>query len=82
VPAPFKRPCPDDFDVILVEQGRLECERWYRARRTTVSWWLEQRGKDRLLAARAAFVKHVRALAKQPRRRKSREQGEYYELRT
>lgn len=54
------RPVPDDFEVIFVEQGRLECEAWYRARRTTVNRWLEECGKDRLIAKRASFVKHLR----------------------
>lgn len=55
-----RRPVPDDFDVIFVEQGRLECEAWYRASRITVNRWLVQRGKRRLIEARAAFVKHQR----------------------
>lgn len=50
------RPCPEDFDVIFVEQGRLACESWYRCRRTTVDRWLEERGKARLIEQRAAFV--------------------------
>ena len=50
------RPCPDDFDVIFVEQGRLACESWYRCRRTTVNRWLEERGKQRLIRARADYV--------------------------
>ena len=56
------RPCPPDFDVVFVEQGRLECEAWYRARRTTITRWLEERGKARLIKARAAFVKHQRSI--------------------
>jgi hypothetical protein len=56
------RPCPPDFDVVFVEQGRLECEAWYRARRTTITRWLEERGKARLIKARAAFVKHQRSV--------------------
>ncbi len=51
---------PDDFEVVFVEQGRLECEAWYRVRRTTVTRWLEESGKDRLIAKRAAYVKHRR----------------------
>lgn len=54
------RPRPDDFEVVFVEQGRLECEAWYRARRTTVNRWLEESGKERLIAKRASFVKHLR----------------------
>lgn len=56
------RPCPPDFEIIFVEQGRLECESWYRARRTTVTRWLEESGKARLIRKRAAFVKHQRQL--------------------
>lgn len=58
------RPCPDDFEVVFIEQGRLECETWYRARRTTITRWLEESGKKRLIAKRAAFVKHQRDLRK------------------
>lgn len=54
------RDCPPDFEVVFVEQGRLECEAYFRARRTTVTRWLEECGKRRLLDQRAAFVKHQR----------------------
>jgi hypothetical protein len=54
------RSCPDDFDVIFVEQGRLECEAWYRASRLTVNRWLLERGKSRLIKLRADFLKHQR----------------------
>lgn len=57
---PPLRPCPDDFDVIFVEQGRLGCEAWYRAARTTIDRWLKERGKKRLIKARAAYVAHQR----------------------
>jgi hypothetical protein len=57
---PLRR-CPDDFDVIFVEQGRIGCECWYRARRSTVTRWLEERGKEALIARRAAYVKHLRS---------------------
>lgn len=64
-PAPKGRPplrkCPDDFDVIFVEQGRLGCEAWYRARRDTITRWMVEKGKDRLIKARAAYVAHQRA---------------------
>jgi hypothetical protein len=65
------RPRPDDFEVIFVEQGRLECETWYRCRRTTVDRWLEEAGKERLIAERAAFVKlqrEQRRVANSPRK--------------
>jgi hypothetical protein len=55
------RQCPEDFDIMFVEQGRLGCEAWYRARRDTITRWLVERGKKRLIEARAAFVAHQRA---------------------
>jgi len=58
---PPLRPCPDDFEVIFVEQGRVGCEAWYRARRDTITRWLKEKGKDRLIKARAAYVAHQRA---------------------
>lgn len=61
---PPPRAVPADFDVIFVEQGRVGCEAWYRARRDTVTRWLEQRGKKRLIKARAAYVAHQRAQGK------------------
>lgn len=62
-----RRPVPDDFDVVFVEQGRIACETWYRASRITVNRWLVQRGKRRLIEERAAFVKHQRNAAHQPK---------------
>lgn len=56
------RACPDDFEVIFVEKGRLECEAHYRARRTTVTRWLKERGKKRLLKRRAEFVAFQRSI--------------------
>jgi hypothetical protein len=61
---PPPRACPDDFDVIFVEHGRVECERWYRASRITINRWLKERGKKRLIKARAAFVAHQRSQGK------------------
>lgn len=58
---PPPRKCPADFRVIFVEQGRLECEAWYRASRSTVNRWLEECGEKALIAARAAYVAHQRA---------------------
>jgi hypothetical protein len=58
---PPARNVPDDFDVIFVEQGRLGCEAWYRARRDTITRWLTERGKARLIKARADYVAHQRA---------------------
>lgn len=57
---PPLRACPDDFDVIFVEQGRIGCETWYRAARLTVNRWMSERGVKRLIEARAAFVAHQR----------------------
>lgn len=51
---------PDDFEVVFVEQGRLECEAWYRVGRTTVNRWLRESGQTKLIAKRAAYVKHRR----------------------
>jgi hypothetical protein len=58
---PPLRACPDDFDVIFVEQGRDGCESWYRASRKTVNRWMNERGAKRLIDARAKFVAHQRA---------------------
>lgn len=64
-PGPKGRPplraCPADFDVIFVEQGRIGCETWYRASRMTVNRWMGERGAEKLIKARAAFVAHQRA---------------------
>jgi hypothetical protein len=62
-----RRPVPDDFDVVFVEQGRVACETWYRASRLTENRWLIQRGKRRLIEERANFVKHQRNMAHQPK---------------
>lgn len=59
---PPLRKCPDDFQVIFIEQGRLGCEAWYRARRSTVSRWLFEQGKDRLIKLRSEYVRHQRSL--------------------
>lgn len=64
---PPQRQCPADFDVIFVEIGRLDCEHWYRARRTTIDRWLAERGKDRLIKARAEYVRFLRSQGKKPR---------------
>lgn len=54
------RPCPEDFGIIFVEKGRLECEAWYGASRLTVNRWLIERGKSRLINRRAEFVRFQR----------------------
>jgi hypothetical protein len=63
---PPQRKRPDDFDVIFVEQGRLDCERWYRASRITVNRWMDETpgGPGRLITARAAYVSHMRKAGK------------------
>jgi hypothetical protein len=58
---PPLRKCPDDFEVMFVEQGRDGCEGWYRASRKTVNRWMNERGAKRLIDARAAYVAHQRA---------------------
>lgn len=62
-----RRPCPEDFDIIFVEQGRVECENWYGASRITVNRWLIESGKRRLIELRAAFVRHQRETQPQPK---------------
>lgn len=52
-----RRQCPPDFDTKFVELGRLQCEEHYHARRTTITAWLNERGKQRLVAERAANVR-------------------------
>lgn len=58
---PPLRSCPDDFDVMFVEQGRDGCEAWYRASRKTVNRWMAERGANRLIDDRAKYVAHQRA---------------------
>jgi hypothetical protein len=75
VPEPGKgrpplRKCPDDFDVIFVEIGRLDCETFYRAARITIDRWLLERGKERLIKQRAKFVEHQRQRSKDQARSK------------
>lgn len=60
------RQCPADFDVIFVEIGRLDCEAWYRARRTTITRWLEECGKERLIRQRHEYVRLLRLQGKKP----------------
>lgn len=57
---------PPEFDVVFVEQGRVACESWFGARRTTIDKWLIARGKLGLLRRRALFIEHLRT-AKHPR---------------
>lgn len=48
---------PDDFEVVFIELGRLECESYFRAGRNTITRWLKESGKARLLRQRQAYVK-------------------------
>jgi hypothetical protein len=61
-----RRPVPDDFKIVFVEQGRIACESWYRASRITVNRWLLQSGKQGLIEERSKFVKHQRDVARGP----------------
>jgi hypothetical protein len=46
---------------MFVEQGRVGCESWYRASRKTVNRWMQERGLQRLINLRAAYVARQRA---------------------
>lgn len=61
---PPLRQRPNDFEIIFVEKGRDGCETWYRARKTTITRWLEEAGKMDLIAQRAAYVKLLRSQGK------------------
>lgn len=62
---PPLRKRPDDFEIIFVEIGRIDCEVFYRAARITVDRWLDETGKERLLELRRAFVARQRRQAKE-----------------
>lgn len=53
---PTSLPCPSDFRETFVRIGRIACEEHYRVGRHTVNRWLEECGKDRLIAERSALV--------------------------
>lgn len=56
--APTKhRSIPLDFEQVFVQIGRAACQEHYRAGRKAVTRWLKQRGEQRLIEARAAFVR-------------------------
>ena len=61
---------PDDFEVVFIERGRLECESYFRAGRNTVTRWLKESGKARLLKQRRAYVKAHRDYEVQERHRR------------
>ena len=61
---PLRKPtrdCPADFEAMFVSLGRFDCEEHYRARRDTITRWLTEYGKDRLIKTRAAYVAELRA---------------------
>jgi hypothetical protein len=51
------RSCPDDFPETFIVKGRLVCEEHYRVGKHTVTRWLEESGKDRLINARRVYVR-------------------------
>jgi 1-acyl-sn-glycerol-3-phosphate acyltransferase len=53
---------PDEFEVVFVERGRLECESHFRAGRNTITRWLKEAGKARLLKKRSQFVAENRRM--------------------
>lgn len=60
---------PDDFEIAFVELGRVACEAHYRAGRATVTRWLTEAGKRRLLEQRKKFLKAQRANEADQRRK-------------
>lgn len=60
--------CPHDFDATFVSIGRLVCQEHYRVGRLVINRWLMERGKQRLIDARARHVKDVRRAAAAERR--------------
>lgn len=64
-----RRPVPEDFKIIFVEQGRLACEEWYQVSRRTVDRWLLACGKTALIKERAAFVKYGREVTHRPQQK-------------
>ena len=61
---------PDDFEVAFVELGRVQCEIFYRAGRATISRWLTEAGKRRLLEQRKKFLKAQRSAEAEDRRKR------------
>lgn len=60
----LRRPRPCDFDLVFVQIGRLACEEHFRASADTITRWLEEQGKDKLIADRKAFVHWRRRLSR------------------
>jgi hypothetical protein len=51
------RPCPPDFRERYVEMGWQEIAEHYRAHWATVARWIDETGRQKLKAARAAYVR-------------------------
>lgn len=58
------KPCPADFVVVYVKIGRLACEQHYSVGDNTVTRWLDECGKERLIAVRATHVRQLRSWAR------------------
>lgn len=54
------RPIPADFEQTFIALGREQCAEHYRCRKTIITAWLDQAGKDRLIEARANYVQAMR----------------------
>jgi hypothetical protein len=67
-------PCPADFEERFITIGRLQCEEYYQVGRLRINDWLKERGEDRLIAARANYVREQRS-SKARERRMKREVG-------
>lgn len=59
------RPMPEEFEVVFIERGRLECESHFRAGRNTITRWLKEAGKARLVRMRKSFVAENRRMERQ-----------------
>jgi hypothetical protein len=67
-------PCPADFEERFITIGRLQCEEYYQVGRLRINDWLKERGEERLIAARANYVREQRS-SKARERRMKREVG-------
>lgn len=54
---PRTSPLPADFEAVFIRIGRVACEEHYGEGRRRITHWLEECGKDRLIAERAEFVR-------------------------
>ena len=62
------RPCPANFEQVLIAHGRDGAEHVFRAGRPRINKWLDECGKARLIAARAAYVAERRKAKREARR--------------